>query len=98
MAYRKTHRKNRSHSHKKRRNTKNNINKTVDTTISVANKTVSVAKSTSKKYMPKVKTGLENIGNKVIKTGTESIPFLQGMTRNFFGLFTRNKTKKNRKH
>lgn len=74
----------------KRRSSANIINTTI-------NKTVSVAKTTSKKYMPKVKTGLENVGSKVVKTGQQTIPFLQRMTRKLFGMFT-NKTKKHRKH
>ena len=61
------------------------------------NSTVSVAKSTNKKYMPKVKNGLENVGSKVIKTGSASVPFLQRMTRKVFGMFS-NKTKKHYKH
>lgn len=69
---------------------KNIINKTI-------NQTVSVAKSTSKKYMPKVKSGLETVGSKVVKTGQQSIPFLQQMTRKFFGMFS-TKTRKNRRH
>ena len=65
----------------------------------IINKTVYVVKSTSKKYMPKVKSGLENVGNKVVKTGEQSIPFLQRMTRKFFGMFTgKSKSKKHRKH
>lgn len=91
MVHKKTHSKKHSHSHKKKKHTKNIINKTVDATISVA-------KNSSKKYIPKVKTGIENVGSKVIKTGTKSIPFLQRMTRKFFGIFTGNKTKKHRKH
>jgi hypothetical protein len=47
--------------------------------------------------MPKVKSGLENVGSKVVKTGEQSIPFLQQTTRNFFSMFS-GKTKKNRKH
>lgn len=91
MAHRRnSHRKNSSRSHKKR-NSKNIINKTIDTTVSIA-------KSSSKKYMPKVKTGLETIGSKVIKRGEETVPLLQSMTRKFFGLFTRNKTRKHRRH
>jgi hypothetical protein len=92
MAHRRnSHRKNTSRSHKKKRNSKNIINKTIDTTVSIA-------KSSSKKYMPKVKTGLETIGSKVIKRSEETIPLLQSMTRKFFGLFTRNKTRKQRRH
>ena len=75
-------------SHKRtNRNTKYSINKTVG-------KSISVVKSTSKKYMPKVKHGLENVGSKVIKTGKQSVPYLQGLTRNFFNKFSR-KTRKN---
>jgi hypothetical protein len=79
----------RSHS-SKRRTSKNLINKTVG-------KSVSFAKSTSKKYMPKVKTGLENVGSKVVDTTQKSVPYLQNMTRKFFGMFS-GKTRKNRKH
>jgi len=82
--------KNRVRSHKKRRNSKNIVNKTINTTVSFT-------KSTSKKIMPKVKTGLENVGSKVIKTGEQSVPFLQNMTRKFFGLFSKNKSRKNRR-
>lgn len=71
-----------------RRNYKNIINKTVE-------QSVSVVKSTSRKYMPKVKSGLENVGSKVVKTGEQSVPFLQQTTRNFFSMFS-GKTKKNR--
>lgn len=71
MAHRRRHR-----SSKKRR-TSNNI----------INKTVSVAKYTSKKYMPKVKNNLENVGSNVVKTGENSVSYLQKMTRKFFGNF-----------
>ena len=73
-----------------RRNYKNIINKTID-------QSVSVVKSTSRKYMPKVKSGLENVGSKVVKTGEQSVPFLQQMTRKFFSMFS-GKSKKNRKY
>lgn len=73
----------------KKRSSKNIINKTME-------ETVSVAKSTSKRYMPKLKTGLENVGSKVVETGKKSVPFLQQMTRKFFGMFS-SKTKKNRR-
>jgi hypothetical protein len=86
MAHHRHHRTSRRH----KRSSKNMINKTID-------QTVSVAKTTSKKYMPKVKSGLENVGSKVIKTGEQSVPFLQNMTRKFFGLFSKNKSRKNRR-
>jgi hypothetical protein len=87
MAHRRHHRSAR----RNKRSSKNIINKTID-------QTVSVAKTTSKKYMPKVKSGLENVGSKVVKTGQQSIPFLQRMTRKFFGLFSGKKTRKHRRH
>ena len=44
-------------------------------------------KNTSKKYMPQVKTGLENVGSKVTKTATKSVPVLQKASRDLFGMF-----------
>ena len=85
MAYRKSYRRshrNRSHRNRKRRHSNNFMNTTV-----------SVASSTNKKYMPKVKNGIENVGSKVIKTGSQTVPFLQRLTRKAFGMFSR-KTKK----
>lgn len=79
------------HQRTSKRRSKNILNKTI-------NRTVSIAQSTSKKYMPKVKSGLENIGNKVIKTGQQSVPFLQNITRKFFSMFTGTKTRKHRIH
>jgi hypothetical protein len=86
MAHHRHHRTCRKH----KRRSKNIVNKTI-------NKTVFVAKNTSKKYMPKIKFGLENVGKNVVKTGQHSIPFLQQMTRNFFGMFSKkSKTRKYR--
>jgi|LakMenEpi03Aug12_release.lakeMendotaPanAssembly.Ray.scaffolds.fasta_scaffold3268378_1 hypothetical protein len=84
MAHRKSHRK--SH---RRRYKRNFVKRTLDSSVNIA-------KSTSKKYMPKVKTSVENMGSKVVHTGETSIPYLQKMTRKFFSMFS--KTKKNRKH
>jgi hypothetical protein len=47
---------------------------------------INAATSTSKKYMPNVKTGIENIGSKVTKTAVKTIPVLQKTTRNLFSL------------
>ena len=44
------------------------------------------ATTTSKKYMPKVKSGLESVGSKVTKTATKSIPVLQKTTRKLFSM------------
>jgi hypothetical protein len=71
------------------RNYKNIVNKTVE-------QSVNTVKYTSKKYMPKVKAGLENVGSKVVKTGEQSVPFLQKTTRKFFSMFS-GKSKKNRR-
>jgi hypothetical protein len=72
------------------RSGKNFMNKTVENSVSVV-------KSTSKKYMPKVKTGLESVGSKVVTTTEKSVPYLQQMTRKFFDMFG-SKTKKHRRH
>lgn len=71
------------------RNYKNIVNKTVE-------QSVNTVKYTSKKYMPKVKSSLENVGSNVVKTGEQSVPFLQKTTRKFFSIFS-GKTKKNRR-
>ena len=84
MGYRR-HRK-----HFSKRNSKNIINKTI-------NKSLSLVKSTSKKILPKVKYNIENVGSKVVKTGEQSIPFLQRMTRRFFEILS-NKSKTHRTH
>jgi hypothetical protein len=48
--------------------------------------------------MPKVKTGLEDVGSKVTSTAKKSVPMLQQASRKFFGLFGigKSKTKKRR--
>jgi len=65
---------------RRRRSSKNLLNKGV-------NVVTSTVKTTSKKYMPKVKTGLENVGERVVKTSKKSVPFLQRMTRKLFSVF-----------
>jgi len=47
--------------------------------------------------MPKVKSGIEGVGSKVIKTSQQSIPFFQQMTRKFLNLFS-TKTRKNKRY
>jgi hypothetical protein len=64
----------------------------------IVNSSVNSVKNTSKKYMPKVKHSLENLGSTVVKTGSKSVPYLQQLTRRFFNMFTRNKTIRHRKH
>jgi hypothetical protein len=91
MAYRKSYRSKHRRSHRNRSHRKKRYSN------NFMNSTVSAASSTNKKYMPKVKNGIENVGSKVIKTGSESVPFLQRMTRKFFGMFSRKKTKKHYK-
>jgi hypothetical protein len=58
------------------------------------NKSVSIAKATSRKFMPKIKSGLENVGSKVIKTGENSVPFLQRMTRKLFSMFSKTRRRR----
>ena len=71
-------RRNRGRRTKTRRN-KNFIKRTFKTGINAA-------ATTSKKYIPKVKSGLESVGSKVTKTATKSIPVLQKTTRNLFSI------------
>lgn len=87
MAHRRHHR---HSSSKRRRSSKNILNRTLD-------KSFAVVKSTSRKYMPKVKSGLEGVGSNVIKTSQQSVPYFQRMTRKFLNMFS-TKTKKNRRH
>ena len=80
----------RSRHRSRNRSRKHFINKTVENSVSVV-------KATSKKYMPKVKTGLEKVGSSVITKTEKSVPYLQKITRKFFDMFG-SKTKKHRKY
>ena len=60
---------------------KNMLNKMVATSMTTV-------KSTSKKYMPKVKSGLESVGSKVVSTGQKSVPFFKRMTQKLFSVFS----------
>ena len=57
-----------------KRSRRNMVKKTLTNGVE---KGVSVIKNTSKKYMPKVKTGLEDVGSKVTSTAKKSVPMLQ---------------------
>jgi len=66
------------------------------TNRNILNKTIkqgySVAEETSKKYMPKVKSGIESLGSNVTETAKESVPYLQNLSRkllNMIGVRTR---------
>jgi len=88
MAYRKYRR-----SSKRRSGRRNFVKRTLSESVSVVN-------NTSKKYMPKVKSGLESVGSKVTTTAKSSVPMLQQATRKFFGLFGlgSSKSRKHRRH
>ena len=89
MVYRRSS-KRRSRRHSKSRNF---VNRTLS-------ESVSVVKNTSKKYMPKVKSGLETVGAKVTTTAKSSVPILQQATRKFFSLFGvgSSKSRRHRRH
>lgn len=73
------------------RSSKNLINKTIG-------KSVGMVKSTSQKYAPKIKSGLQSVGSKVIKTSKQTIPYLQKLTRKAFGVVgIKSGTKRHRK-
>ena len=61
-----------------KRSRRNMVRKTLTKEVNVG---VSVIKNTSKKYMPKVKTGLEDVGSKVTSTAKKSVPMLQQASR-----------------
>jgi len=88
MAYRKYRR-----SSKRRSGRRNFVKRTLSESVSVVN-------NTSKKYMPKVKSGLESVGSKVTTTAKSSVPMLQQATRKFFGLFGlgSSKSRRHRRH
>jgi hypothetical protein len=68
----------RHHKHHSRKN-KGMVKRTLKKGYNVVN-------STSKKYMPVVKTGLEGVGSKVTKTAKNAVPILQKTTRDLFGI------------
>jgi hypothetical protein len=71
----------RKHSRKYRKYiNKNIINKTVK-------RGVTSVKYTSKKYMPRVKSGIEGVGSKVTSTAAKTVPILQKTTRDLLGVF-----------
>lgn len=61
--------------------TRNIVSKTLQ-------KSTDLVKQTSKKVMPKVKNGLENVGSKVIRSSKRSVPYLQRLTRKLFSTFS----------
>jgi hypothetical protein len=75
MAHRKSHRRR----HYKRKQTGNIVNKTIKSGYAVAD-------STSKKYMPKVKSGIENLGSNVTETAKQTVPYLQNLSRKFLNM------------
>lgn len=87
-----THR--RSHHHSNRRN-KRRTNK------NILNKGLSVVKTTSQRYMPKVKTGLENVGSKVTNAASKgmsrTMPMVQRKARELLGMIGLNKSRRNKR-
>jgi hypothetical protein len=59
-------------------------------------KGLSSIKTTSRKYMPKVKSGLENVGAKVTDSASKSIPVMQKKARQFLGMIGINKPQSRR--
>ena len=70
-----------SRRHRRGHSKRNMLNKMVATSMTTV-------KSTSKKYMPKVKSGLESVGSKVVSTGQKSVPFFKRMTQKLFSVFS----------
>ena len=61
-------------------------------------KGVYMVKNTSKKYIPKVKSGLEEVGSKMTTSAEKSLPMLEQASRKFLSIFGVGKTKKHRRH
>lgn len=72
-------RRNRSRSRSSKSKNKNFIKRTFKTGMNVAT-------TTSKKYMPRLKTRIEGVGSKVTKTARNTIPILQKTARNLFSM------------
>jgi hypothetical protein len=80
--------------HSRKHSRKNNqFKRTLKRGFRASKKGFSAVRSTSKKYMPRVKTGLENVGSKVTKTATKSVPVLQKASRDLFSMFGLKKKK-----
>ncbi len=80
-------RRNRSRSRSRSSKNKNFIKRTLKTGMNVAT-------TTSKKYMPRLKTRIEGVGSKVTKTATNTIPILQKTARNLFSMMKIKKSKR----
>ena len=89
----------------KKRHNKSSINKSSINKSSKKNKGLmikkslskgyNVAKTTTKKYAPKVKAGLETIGSEVTVVAKKSVPLIKTAADKLLGLV--NKTRKNLK-
>lgn len=75
MAHKKSHRRR----HRTRGQRGNILNKTIK-------QGYSVAEHTSKKYMPKVKSGIESLGSNVTESAKQSVPYLQHLSRKFLNM------------
>ena len=80
--------------HRRHSRKNNQFKRTLKRGFRASKKGFNTVKSTSKKYMPRVKTGLENVGSKVTKTATKSVPVLQKASRDLFSMFGLKKSKK----
>ncbi len=86
MSHRKSHRHRKSHSSRRHNRSRRNRGSRMMSSAVVRN-SVGMVKSTSRRYMPKVKSGLENVGSNVITKGEKTVPYLQRMTRKMFESF-----------
>lgn len=79
----------------KKRHNKSSTNNKASMIKKSLSKGYNVAKTTTKKYAPKVKAGLETIGSKVKVVAKKSVPLIKQATDKLLGLV--NKTRKNLK-
>ena len=87
----------RTHRHHKRNNSRHKRR----TSKNMLNKGMSVVKTTSQRYMPKVKTGLENVGSKVTNVASKgmsrTMPMVQKKARELLGMIGLNKSRRNKR-
>ena len=84
----------RTHRHHKRNNKKR-------TSKNMLKKGLSVVQTTSQRYMPKVKTGLERVGSNVTNAASKgmsrTMPMVQRKARDLLGMIGLNKSRRNKR-
>jgi hypothetical protein len=87
----------RTHRHHKRNSNRNKRR----TSKNILKKGFSVVQTTSQRYMPKVKTGLERVGSNVTNAASKgmsrTMPMVQRKARDLLGMIGLNKSRRNKR-